>query len=408
MGGLKHFEIKLEGNPAKVYFAGDLVKGRIFFGLDSDGKKARGVRVEMKGKAEVAFTKKKGFGKNRRTRYYSDEETYFKELTYVIGDGTNETQIAAGEYEFPFQFQLPENIPSSFVGEHGRVAYSVTGVIDRPWKFDHETVAFFSVVHDYDLNLHKDLAEAPQSVSEEKYMCCCWCRSGPVSASGQTSRTGYVSGETIHVQVMADNKSNVLIKPVRMSLVQTQTFKADKLLIGVEEKEFKNVLKTHESVDPLEPGESDSYDVAFEIPALPPSELELCTKIDIGYSILIEVPPKGCHINLEVAVPIIIGTIPIGSTFSNLKERKFQGDKTLLPREGGVLEMRTLLSKPKEENDDQNLYPDLPPPSYQEAKDMPAGDQSKATMRMDTDNEHATGNWDFKPIYPYYGQGEAS
>ena len=79
----------------------------------------------------------------------------------LLSDGTNETQIAAGEYEFPFQFQLPENIPSSFVGEHGRVAYSVTGVIDRPWKFDHETVAFFSVVHDYDLNLteRKELAE---------------------------------------------------------------------------------------------------------------------------------------------------------------------------------------------------------------------------------------------------------
>ena len=69
-----------------------------------------------------------------------------------------------------------------------------------------------------------------------------------------------------------------------MVLVQTQTYKADKLL-GVEEKEFKYVLKTHESVDPLEPGESDSYDVTFEIPALPPSELKLCTKIDIGYSI---------------------------------------------------------------------------------------------------------------------------
>jgi hypothetical protein len=78
---------------------------------------------------------------------------------------------------------------------------------------------------------------------------------------------------------------NLLIKPVRMVLVQTQTFKADKLLVGVEEKEFKNVLQSHESVDPLEPGESDSYDVAFEIPAVPPSELQHCNKIDIKYSI---------------------------------------------------------------------------------------------------------------------------
>ena len=154
----------------------------------------------------------------------------FSIFLMFVSDGSNETQIPAGEYEFPFQFQLPENIPSSFMSEHGRVAYSVTGVID-----DQETVAFFSVVCEYDLNLpkpkemlwwdtrddkskidqtrrmfsgtRKELAESPQSVSGEKYMCCCWCRSGPVSASGQTKRTGYVPGETIYAQVMADNKS---------------------------------------------------------------------------------------------------------------------------------------------------------------------------------------------------------
>ena len=76
-------------------------------------------------------------------------------------DETNEILIPAGEYEFPFQFQLPQNIPTSFVGAHGRVAYSVTAVIDRPWKFDHEDVAFFSVICNYDLNLpeHKEIAE---------------------------------------------------------------------------------------------------------------------------------------------------------------------------------------------------------------------------------------------------------
>ena len=62
-------------------------------------------------------------------------------------------QISAGEYEYPFQFQLPVSIPSSFVEEFGRIAYSINGVIDTPWRFDHETVAFFTVVGVYDLNL---------------------------------------------------------------------------------------------------------------------------------------------------------------------------------------------------------------------------------------------------------------
>ena len=61
-------------------------------------------------------------------------------------------QITAGDYEYPFRLQLPENIPSSFVGEYGRIVYNIKAVVDRPWRFDHETVAFFTVDGIYDLN----------------------------------------------------------------------------------------------------------------------------------------------------------------------------------------------------------------------------------------------------------------
>ena len=89
-----------------------------------------------------------------------DIDVYFVFIIFVL-DGSNEMQIEAGEYEFPFQFQLPVTIPSSFVGKHGRIAYSITGVVDRPWRFDHETVAFFTVIGIYDLN--KDPSAAVRS-----------------------------------------------------------------------------------------------------------------------------------------------------------------------------------------------------------------------------------------------------
>ena len=44
-----------------------------------------GVRVEFEGKAKVAFTKRKGAGKTRRIRTYTDSETYFKEVSHVVG-----------------------------------------------------------------------------------------------------------------------------------------------------------------------------------------------------------------------------------------------------------------------------------------------------------------------------------
>ena len=76
-----------------------------------------------------------------------------RDIHTLILDSSAEMQISAGDYEYPFQFQLPVSLPSSFVGEYGRIAYSIKGVIDRPWRFDHETVAFFTVVGVYDLNL---------------------------------------------------------------------------------------------------------------------------------------------------------------------------------------------------------------------------------------------------------------
>ena len=41
--------------------------------------------MEIEGKAKVAFLKRKGAGKTRRTRFYADSETYFKEVTHVVG-----------------------------------------------------------------------------------------------------------------------------------------------------------------------------------------------------------------------------------------------------------------------------------------------------------------------------------
>ena len=75
-----------------------------------------------------------------------------KKISTPVADSSNTMQIAAGDYEYPFTFTLPLSVPSSFVGEYGRIAYSIKAVIDRPWRFDHETVAFFTVVGVYDLN----------------------------------------------------------------------------------------------------------------------------------------------------------------------------------------------------------------------------------------------------------------
>lgn len=74
----------------------------------------------------------------------------------VLLTGTGETNrqfiLPPGRYTYPFQFQLPLDLPSSFEGEHGHVRYWVKGTIEKPWKYDHMTKAVFTVIGVLDLN----------------------------------------------------------------------------------------------------------------------------------------------------------------------------------------------------------------------------------------------------------------
>lgn len=65
--------------------------------------------------------------------------------------------LPAGSYSYPFRLDLASVLPSSFEGKYGYVRYWASVKIDRPWKFDHETKAAFTVLSNLDLNLEQPL-----------------------------------------------------------------------------------------------------------------------------------------------------------------------------------------------------------------------------------------------------------
>lgn len=88
--------------------------------------------------------------------------------------------LEAGNYTFPFYFDLPINIPTSFNAPCGRVRYWIQAVIGKSWSQDRFTHTSFSVINKHDLNLIPNL-ENP--VTDTKVFNSGLCKSKPVEIS---------------------------------------------------------------------------------------------------------------------------------------------------------------------------------------------------------------------------------
>ncbi len=60
--------------------------------------------------------------------------------------------VGAGLHHFPFVFNAPATVPSSFESPSGHVRYWCKAYLQRPWKFDVTTKKPFSVISIVDLS----------------------------------------------------------------------------------------------------------------------------------------------------------------------------------------------------------------------------------------------------------------
>ncbi|XP_024944792.1 arrestin domain-containing protein 17 [Cephus cinctus] len=290
--GVSRFEVVLD---EEIYHGGSPISGKIYLDLDSS-LKVRGIEIRYKGEGNVRW-KHEGSG----THTCKATESYLRERSYIYGNGEDESEIPEGNHVFPFNWNLPSNIPCSFESFYGKIRYSIKAVVDRPWKFDYAIKVPFTVAPILDLN---SIPLAREPVSEEN--------SKVFGGSSETLTMtvllpvrGYVSGQTIPVRVKLQNQSKVAVEKVHIFLEKDITYHAGEDHITRKEVvvEMKlNVIEEH----------GEGLIGKFRVPPLPPSIMPHSSIIDVSYKIKVEAQVEGWfHKNLKVKTDILIGTIPL-------------------------------------------------------------------------------------------------
>ncbi|XP_037778281.1 arrestin domain-containing protein 17-like [Penaeus monodon] len=301
-------------NVSGVFFPGQTVTGEVTVTTTKE-KTFREITVKFQGFSKVHWTERRTERRNgkstTRTVHYRSSEEYYSTSYRVWGDGT-ENQLPAGMHKFNFSFVLPLNIPSSFESETGQVRHLCKAKISVPWGFDKTCTQPYSVNCLYDLNTDS-VAKQPIQCNEHKYLCCLWCRSGPLSMVVRVSRSGYVPGEKILINAECSNKTDSVVDYTEANIHQVIVFHA--------QGKSKHIDRKVAEIKKPAIHAGDDYiwsEVGLLVPPLPPSKLQFCNNIEINIisKYKFKMSPSGCHGNLDHQVPLIIGSIPLREHFT--------------------------------------------------------------------------------------------
>lgn len=206
--------------------------------------------------------------------------------------------INTGRSTYPFQFNLPYGLPSTFEGAHGSIKYSIEAVIGRSWAFDCKSTTNFQVVGILDLN-NVPAAQLPVVTKASKKFGI-FIQSGPLDIILRLPKSGAVPGEYVPFIAEIFNKSNKTVTEC-ISLLQVKFIRnllfrqGNKNIFRLKEIEYfargkikrdKNIV-AEMSGEVLKPGADHVWQESIKVPQIPLSNHSNCRIINVKYEIVV-------------------------------------------------------------------------------------------------------------------------
>ncbi|XP_074158483.1 arrestin domain-containing protein 2 isoform X2 [Sminthopsis crassicaudata] len=296
--GIRSFRLELRPG---AYRGGELLAGLLVLEL-SRPLRVKGLDVAARGAAAVHWLDSRSVGVNAVYNDYAAFQSFLRRRCRLLPrDSGDTTTLQPGRHEFPFSFQLPTTLVTSFEGKHGSVRYCVKAKLHRPWGTAKRARKEFTVIEPIDINTPALLA--PQAGVKEKIARAWYCNRGPVSITAKIDRKGYTPGEVIPIFAEIDNGTSRPVVP-KAAIIQTQTFVAR----GAR-KEKRSVVASIVG-EPVAAGKRELWQGrALKIPPMGPSILQ-CRVLRVDYTLKVCVDIPGTS-KLLLELPLVIGTIPL-------------------------------------------------------------------------------------------------
>jgi len=292
-------------NNQLTYYPGSVIYGTVTYNLQKDYSTS-GINVALVGKAEIHWSERH----NKKTRNYRNKEKFFKIVIKVYDADVHGTTIRKGIYAYPFSFQLPNGIPSTFKFNRfatANVTYRVKSEFFRNGlHFNVKRHGVFTVLGTDQLNVTNPLT--PVVASNEKTLCCWFCKEGPIKTQVTLDRNTYKPGETITFNATIENLSSTNIYSILVSLTRNV-----KLVSHTKTRTFSDVVLSvgYGSCSAGQPLYLTNKQITLPID-IAPSTLPYCNIIDVDYILEFKANFNGCNMAQKIPLQVIIGAIVPG------------------------------------------------------------------------------------------------
>lgn len=209
--------IYLTNNTNGVYRAGQLVQGAVKYAID-ESTEFTSVTLSLRGKGLCWwFTLFPGMG-----TMYTGSQDFVNQSIDLLQARKNETAvIAAGAYEKPFCFKLPDVSPSTFKDSRCFIAYFIE------LKFVKSNFMSFSKTHHLDIKVQdciKPYLAQPMTYETKKEF---FATKEAISLSAEIENMFLNAGDDINLNVNIKNQSDVAIITRRVELIEYITYKSN-------------------------------------------------------------------------------------------------------------------------------------------------------------------------------------